>query len=134
MKADVRANEPSIKSDAGQWIQWHKDLKRVFGKKTANSIWLAFWAKRKSSAANTHELRSYAESQGFKVESDAIAGIIDGAYDIADTIGDVFQVTKYVGIGLAVILVGGLGILVFNIAKKPIETMKAAASLKTGGM
>lgn len=128
MKTDVRLNEPSITSDAAQWIQWHKDLVDTFGKKTANSLFLAFWTKRKSSGANTTELRTYAQSQGFSIEGTAISGIIDGAYGFVDSIGDIFQVGKYVGIGVVVILVGGLGLLVYNVARNPAGTISAVKS------
>jgi hypothetical protein len=123
---NVFINEPSIKSDDAQWIQWHKDLKGLFGKKTANSVFLAFWKKRGSSAANTHDLRNYAESQGFKVEASTIAGVIDGAYDVVDGIGDFFKIGKIVTISVLVILVGGIGMLVFNIAKEPVKAISAA--------
>jgi hypothetical protein len=125
MIKNVTINEPSIKSDSAQWIQWHKDLKSTFGKKTANSVFLAFWNKRKSSGANTAELRDYAESQGFKIEGGSLSGIADAAYDIGDTIGDVMQVGKIVAISLTVILVAGIGLLIYNVARNPQGTITA---------
>jgi len=129
-------NEPSVNTSASGWIQWHKDCKSTFGKKTANSLFLAFWAKRgaTNSNANTHDLRAYAEDQGFRIEGDAIAGVIDGVYDVADTFGDIFKIGKYATIAVGVIIIGGLGMLVFSIAKQPFKAISAAASLRTGGI
>jgi hypothetical protein len=127
---NVQLNEPSIKSNDAQWIQWHKDLKGVFGKKTANSLFIAFWKKRQSSAANTTSLRTYAKGQGFKIEGDSvISGVIDSSYDFIDGIGDMLKIGKYATIGVIGILVIGLGMTIFNIAKEPIKAISAAGKV-----
>ena len=55
MRADPSVNIPTASSSSENWIQWHKELKRFFGKKTANSLWVFAWAKRggKNAEANT---------------------------------------------------------------------------------
>lgn len=127
---DVTLNEPSIKSSDSEWIQWHKDLKGVFGKKTANSIFLAFWTKRQSSGANTVSLRNYAKGEGFQITGDSvISGVIDSTYDFVDGIGDIFKVGKTATIVIVVVLVGGLGMAIFNIAKNPVSAMSTAAKM-----
>jgi hypothetical protein len=123
----ITTNEPSIRSSDDQWIQWHKDLKGVFGKKTANTIFLAFWTKRQSSSANTASLRNYAKGEGFQITGDTvISGVMDSAYGVMDSIGDVLKVGKYTTLGIIIILVGGLGMAIFNIAREPVKAISAA--------
>jgi hypothetical protein len=120
-------NEPSVTSSDSEWIQWHKDLKSVFGKKTANSLFVKFWSKRSGTTfkANTNELRSYAKSQGIKVDGQILSGVVDSAYDVVDGLGDVLKVGKYAAIGLVAVLAIAVGMLVINIARKPIEAVRA---------
>jgi hypothetical protein len=128
-------NEPSTTTNDQGWIQWHKDCKATFGKKTANSLFSAFWAKRgaTNSKANTNALRSYAESQGFQIQGDSISGIVDSIYDIGDAFGDVFKIGKYATIGVGVMLLGGVAMLIWSITKEPFKAIAAASAGATGG-
>ena len=121
--------EPNQQSSDAIWIQWHKDLKTVLGKKTADAVFLAYWQKRGTDAANTHALREYAAGQGFQIDGGTIGGIVDSVYSVADNIADVFKIGKYVSIAIIVIIVGSVGLLLFNIARKPIETIKASSGV-----
>lgn len=135
MKADVTRSIPTFNAKAEQWIGFHKDLKSNFGKKVANSIWVKAWGIRGNSSANTSDLREYLENNGIKIDESAWDSVVDFGGDISDAFGDIFTVGKWVGIGLVVILVGGLGMLVFNIARKPAEFVgKAGRSFATKGM
>ena len=118
--------EPNNQSSDAIWIQWHKDLKSVLGKKMANSIWILYWEKRGSDDANTNALRTYASSQGFSISGGALGSVIDTFYNIGDKIGDIFKVGEYATIAIVVILLGSIGLLLFNIAKAPVESIKAA--------
>ena len=126
-KADVVNSIPSYNAKFEEWIQWHKDLKSNFGKKIANSLWMKAWKIRGNSSANTNELRSYMEKQGIKFDKSAWDSVVDAGDNITDAFGTAFQVTKFVGIGLAVIVVGGLGMIVFNLAKSPAKNIGVAA-------
>lgn len=126
-KADVVGTIPSYNGKFEEWIQWHKDLKSNFGKKVANSLWVKAWKIRGNSSANTNELRSYMEKQGIKFDKSAWDSVVDAGADITDAFGTAFQVTKYVGIGLAVIVVGGLGMIVYNLAKNPAKSVGVGA-------
>jgi len=117
--------EPNQQSSDAIWIQWHKNLKTVLGKKTADSVFIQYWSARGSDSANTNALREYAASQGFQINGGIIGGIVDSVYNIADSIGDVFKIGKYVSIAVIVVIVGGVGMLIFNLAKQPIEAIKA---------
>jgi hypothetical protein len=131
---DPILNEPSVKSNCSEWIQWHKDLKSVFGKKTANSIFIAFWKKRGSTSANTNELRTYAKDQGFSIVGGTLSGVVDSAYDVFDSFGDIFKVGKIATISIIIIVIGGLGMLIFNVARKPTAAISAASFGAAKGM
>ena len=126
-KADVVNSIPSYNSNFEEWIQWHKNLKSNFGKKIANDLWIKAWKIRGKSSANTNELRSYMEKQGIKFDKSAWDSVVDAGDNITDAFGTAFQVTKFVGIGLAVIVVGGIGMIVFNLAKSPAKNIGVAA-------
>jgi hypothetical protein len=121
MKIDPSKNIPTASSKSENWIQWHKDLKKIFGKKKANSLWLYAWAKRGGikSSANTTALRDYMDKQGVDVTTTSIN-------KLADSIGNVldfgFGVGKIVAIGsLSIVGLILIGILVrlFRNPSKP---------------
>lgn len=133
IKADPVKTIPTKKSNVGAWIQWHKDLKSKYGKKVANSLWLKAWEKRGSNSVNTVALRDYLDKQGIKIGTSAWDDILDTGSGVTDYFGDMIKVGKYTGIALTVILVAGIGLLVFNIARKPGEAAQTALMLRGGG-
>ena len=128
-------NVPSKRSTAAEWINWHKALKSNFGKKVANDLFLKAWRVRggKGSDANTNELRSYLEKNGIVIDRNLVASITDTAYDLGDSIADTFKIGKYATIVIGVIVVGSVGLLLFNIARQPIAAAGAAAKLTPAG-
>jgi hypothetical protein len=126
-KYDPSQNIPQVSSRADEWISWHKTLKENFGKKIANTLWVKAWSKRGNSKANTGELRNYMASNGVNIDSGAWDKVVDMGSSIGDFIGTGFQAGQYLAIGLGVILVGSLGIALFNLAKKPSESVGLAA-------
>ena len=127
MKAKVLNSIPPFDAQAEQWIQFHKDLKSNFGKKVANSTWVKAWGIRGTGKANTGDLRDYLADNNITINTSKWDAVVDAGSDVTDYFGDLFQVSKYVGIGFAIILVGGVGMLVYNIAKKPAESIGLAA-------
>jgi hypothetical protein len=112
MKLDPSQTIPTASSKSENWIQWHKDLKKIFGKKKANSLWLYAWAKRGgiNSSANDSVLREYMDSQGVDITTTALG-------ELSDTIGNVldfgFGIGKVMIIGtLSVVGLILIGILV----------------------
>lgn len=112
MKLDPSKTIPTASSKSENWIQWHKDLKKIFGKKKANSIWLYAWAKRGGikSPANTSALRGYMDKQGVDITTTSLG-------ELSDKIGNVldfgFGVGKVVVIGtMSVVGLILIGILV----------------------
>jgi hypothetical protein len=103
MKLDPSQSIPTASSKAENWIQWHKDLKKVFGKKKANSIWLYAWAKRGGvkSSANTSVLRDYMDSQGVNVTTTSLG-------ELSDAVGNVLDFGLGVG---KIVIIGGLSVV-----------------------
>jgi hypothetical protein len=124
---DPTTNIPKYNSNSEDWIQWHKDLRQNFGKKIANSLWIKAWRIRGNSSANTSDLRKYLDKQGIKISESAWDSVVDFGVGVSDAFGTAFQVTQYAGIGLAVIIVGGLGMVVYNLAKDPAKSIGVGA-------
>lgn len=126
MKLDPSKTIPTASSKSENWIQWHKDLKKIFGKKKANSLWLYAWAKRGgvSSSANTSVLRDYMDKQGVDITTTALG-------ELSDTIGDVlgfgFGVGKVMVIGtLSIVSLILIGILV-KLFRNPKQQLNISA-------
>jgi hypothetical protein len=107
MKADPSQNIPTASSTSESWIQWHKELKRVFGKKTANSLWSFAWAKRggKNADANTSKTRMYMKSQGVNIDTTKLNEAFD---NVKASINQGISVAKWVAIGGL-----GIGLIIF---------------------
>jgi hypothetical protein len=133
-KVDVVNSIPTYNATVLDWIEWHKGLKSNFGKKMANSLFLKAWKIRGSSKLNTGDLRSYLNSQGIKLDTNAWDKLVDISGDVSDSIGAAFQGGRIISLTLGVILVGGLGLFIFNIARKPNETIKLATTLGSRGL
>jgi hypothetical protein len=124
---------PSKISKSEEWIAFHKALAR-FGPKVANAEWLKFWADRETSQANDLALRTYLKTKGITISESAFDSAIDKGAGVLGFFGNMFSIGKYVGIGLAVVAVGGLAMIVYNVAKNPVGAAGAAIKLRTGGM
>lgn len=122
---DPTLNKPDRTSDSNAWLQWYKDLKDNFGRKLAVSAWTNWWGQQ-GGIALSHDTRDYLAKQGIEVDATGLAKITDVADDIFGEIGSFFQMGKIATIAVLAIVLGGVGMLVFNIAKSPIATIKAA--------
>ena len=130
-------NLPKNNSSDNVWMTWYDALKSKFGRKKANSLFTANWDAQDggNSNANTTTLRQHLEKEGKLDIKGSFAGEIkDKAFDVANFFGDYFTVGKYLGIGLAVIVVGGVGLLVYNIARKPESAVRIGTAIATKGM
>ena len=130
-------NLPKYNSSDSVWITWYDALKSKFGRKKANSLFTANWDAQdgSNSDANTTTLRQHLEKEGKLDIKGSFAGEVkDKAFDVANFFGDYFTVGKYLGIGLGVILVGGLGLFVYNIARKPESAVRIGTAVATRGM
>jgi hypothetical protein len=113
MKLDPSKTIPTASSKSENWIQWHKDLKRIFRKKKANSIWLYAWAKRGGvkSPANTSGLRDYMDSQGIDITTTSLG-------ELSDKIGNVLDFGFGVGKVLVIGTMSVVGLILIGILVK----------------
>ena len=125
-KFDPSQNIPQSNSDSEQWTQWHKALKSNFGKQTANSLWVKAWKKRGSPAANSHDLRTYLDKNGVKLSTSTWDDIVDTGAGAFDFWGTYVKAGQWMVIGVGVIVVGGLGMIIYNLAKNPAENIGLA--------
>lgn len=134
MKIDPSKKIPTASSNGATWIQWHKDLKEIFGKKKANSIWVYAWGKRggKNSPANTNALRSYMSGEGVNVDTTTLSSLGDTLDSVFEGIGNFASVTGYVIIGLGVLSVFLVGRALYGLTKDPNKTIEQA--LKIGAL
>jgi hypothetical protein len=125
---------PQRGDTADVWKNWHETLKSNFGKKTANQLFIQNWKVRGTTSVSTNSLRDYLKDNGIEISTTAIQDIVDKGSDITDFFGDTFKVGKYIGISLAVIVVGGLAFAIYNAAKNPAASAGTALRAYKGGM
>lgn len=124
---------PVAGSSGAEWKLWHQVMKNRFGKKSANVLWLKFWRKTGTEAANTNDLREYLEDQGIKIDAGVFSKIYDTGADVADFYGGIMNMGKYTAYALIGITVIGVGMIIFNIARQPIAAAKAGAAFMPAG-
>lgn len=139
MKIDPSKKIPTASSSGGNWIQWHKDLVDIFGKKKANSIWVYAWSKRggKTSPANTTALRQYMSENGVSVDTTTLSSLGDSIDSVFEGIGNFATVTGYVIIGVGAVSFLLLARALYGLTKDPNKTIEQAlrvgAITSTGG-
>jgi len=126
-------NIPDTSSDANAWKQWHISLKRTFGRKTANAIWVTGWNKRGNKDIIDHNLREHLGKSGIVLDESMLGKLSEAGSDYLDNLSDIFKVGKYVAFAVVGIAVIGAGMAIFNIARQPLKAAGAAAQLRGAG-
>lgn len=121
---------PNKESNSAYWISWHKEMKRKYGKSTANTIFSSAWDRLKdySGSANDSTFRDYFQSQGINIKGDNIferGG--DAVADVGDFVGNIFGTGKTIMIVVGGITFGIVALGLYNIAKNPNATAGAVA-------
>ena len=134
MKIDPSKKIPTASSSGASWVQWHKDLVDIFGKKKANSIWVYAWSKRggKTSPANTSALRQYMSENGVSVDTTTLSSLGDSIDSVFEGIGNFATVTGYVIIGVGAVSFLLLAKALYGLTKDPNKTIEQA--LRVGAM
>jgi hypothetical protein len=134
MKIDPSKKIPTASSSGASWVQWHKDLVDIFGKKKANSIWVYAWSKRggKTSPANTTALRQYMSENGVSVDTTTLSSMGDSIDSVFEGIGNFATVTGYVIIGVGAVSFLLLARALYGLTKDPNKTIEQA--LRVGAM
>jgi len=130
---DVINSIPVQSSQSADWIEWHKALKKRFGKLQANQLWLKAWGFRGTSKSNTGELRSYMKDNGVTLDTNILGKAKDIQNSIFDTVADTLKVSSGLAIGIIAISVLGVGFIVYKIASPSdnlTRVVVAGASLK----
>jgi len=132
MKLDPSENIPTASSKSEHWIQWHKDLKKIFGKKKANSIWVFAWAQRGgvNSPANTNTLSKYMESQGVDPQRTTLEEMGESVSEFAS---GVFTFGKWVMIGGLILVSLILIRIIWKLTQNPNATIRTASGLAPTG-
>lgn len=125
MAVDPSKTIPTGSSESQDWVQWHKDLKKVFGKKQANSIWTYAWSKRGgiNSQANTTTLSNYMEKQGVDFQRTSLAEFGEGITDFGSGIASAGKWIVIIGLGLVGLI---LIRILLNLTKNPNATVGQA--------
>jgi len=137
MSKELIRNIPINSSSDSVWITWYDNLRKQFGKKKANALFTANWDAQNgfSSNANTSDLRSHLEKKGgIEISGGFLGETKDKVLDVGNFFGDYFTVGKYLGLALGVIVVGGLGLFVYNVARKPESAVRIGTAIATRGV
>lgn len=137
MSKELIRNIPTNSSSDVVWISWYDALRKTFGKKRANALFTANWDAQNgfSSDANTSDLRKHLKDKGgLEIAGSTLGEVKDQLIGIGNFFGDTFVIGKYFGVALGVIVVGGIGMLVYNIAKKPESAIRVGTAIATRGM
>lgn len=124
---------PTKLSLAPIWMEWYKTLKRNFGHKAANNLFLKAWEKRAGDDANTSDLRVWAKSEGMLIESTSVFGDLkDFRAGIGNYIGDMFMLGKYAAIGTVAVVGLMLVLMAIKIGRDPAGAFKKVVDIKSG--
>ncbi len=125
------ANIPYKNANGTIWIQWHKAMKRRYGRKEANRLFKLAYEKRiDSTISNFLELQEYMEKQGVKLEGNFWQEI---QKDWDSSFSSVTGTMKMVGVSIGIILLIVLGVVLYsivNISKNPQAFAELASSVK----
>ena len=137
MSRELIREIPTASSNDLVWMAWYDALKKEFGKKKAVGLFTSNWNAQQiqtGGITNTDTLRNHFKKDGVEIDGGIIGNAKDKVDSIADFIGDYLVMAKYLGLGLGVIIVGGLGLLVYNLAKDPEKAVRVGSAVATRGM
>lgn len=123
---------PTQSSSATTWVQWHKSLKKCVGKSNANQLWMLNFEKEVPDT--TVEMREYMRSQGVDLDRDIADRLTDFGSGVYSYLGGAFDLASIISVSLLLIIVGGLGLMIFNIVRTPEGSTRLAAGIATRGM
>lgn len=132
MSKDACLIIPTNQSSFSTWIEWHKSLKSCVGKSQANQLWMMNFDKEMP--GDSVELREYMQSQGVQLDRDALDRLTDTGKGIFDFVGGGFTFASNLSKIILLIIVGGAGLMIYNIVKTPEGAQRLGAAIGTRGM
>jgi hypothetical protein len=124
-------NLPGVNSSAAQWKNWHIALKGCVGKNNANQLFTMQYDK--VGYDSTTELRKYMESQGVQLDRDVADRLTDTGMGAYNFIGGMFEFSSGVAMIVVVMILGGAGVLLYNMAKDPDTAVRVGTAVATKG-
>lgn len=121
------------KSTATDWEGWYKTLKRNLPNSDAKALWTKAWSKRGDKTGFDAGFRQRMKDEGIIVQTNTIGALSDAGKDVKDFFGSNIKIAQYAGVAVLIIIVGGAGLMIYNIAKNPIAAAKAGADLAASG-
>lgn len=123
-------NIPNRNDSDQVWINWYKDLRSTLGAKKANDIFSRAWSAQNASDsdANTTYLREEMEKYGIDISGGFLGESLDFGRQVTGYFGDMFTAGKWLSIGMGVVIVGSLGLFLYQLATKP-EVRKEAGEI-----
>jgi hypothetical protein len=104
---------PTFKTTDKGWILFHKELRKIFSKKEANTYWIKAWENTGGDSnynANTKELRTYMSGKGIDIEAPTTwQAITDYSSDLYSSIKLMFWI-----ILIIIVAIYSIKLFVFN--------------------
>ena len=82
---------------------------------------------------STTELRAYMETQGVDLDRDALDRLTDTGMGAYNFIGGMFEFSSGVAMIVVVMILGGAGVLLYNMAKDPETAVRVGTAVATKG-
>lgn len=132
MSKQACLNIPGVNSSASQWVSWHKALKSCVGKKKANYLFILQYDK--VGYDSTTEMRNYMKTQGVDLDKDVADRLVDWGGRTYDFFGGIVDFTSGVSMVVTVMVLGAVGMLLFQIGKNPDTAVRVGSAVATRGM
>ena len=117
---------PNMTSNSEAWKAYMSALDKRYGTRVSQIVFLKTWERFGTNP--TSEFSTYMRDKyGLQIERDFIGSVSDKFSDIGGYFGDILTMGKYAGIAVGVIIIGGLGMIIFNLAKEPAKNIGIAA-------
>jgi hypothetical protein len=110
---------PTGASSDSVWIKWITELESRYGADDAATIFTKMWSKRGNEKANTLTLRQALKKYGIVIEENSWDRVTDIGRGVEDALGSLLKIGKVAAFAVGGIVVLGLGLFVYNVAKSP---------------
>ncbi len=119
-----------------QWINFHKELKSLYGKKNANEVWKEFFNNKPSTIISRQrcttqdEFKSYFKSQGINFDQNSLSIIsilgFSPALQAFNSLSNTAKAVIIIGGSVAII---GIGAVIFISVRKTLRDTKSKVAI-----
>ena len=127
---------PTPNSSSQNWLVWHQNLVRCFGRQGANALFVDAWDRygRTNPDAFSTSLAQYLQGQGIDIgESFGQKAQIFGA-NLVGSVGGFFNAIGYINIAVGAGIAIGFLMLLFNLIYRPEKAAKTLQVVGQGAM